>query len=71
MNPVVSTTSELVQSQLPGSRLVKGFNNINYVHLGSLQRPSGSPERSVLAIEPCHPCAPLDLETAIAQQFAR
>ena len=30
--------------------MVKGFNNINYVHLGSLQRPSGSPERSVLPI---------------------
>lgn len=45
-----STTSELVQSQLPGSRVVKGFNNINYLHLGTLQRPSGSPERSVLAI---------------------
>ena len=45
-----TTTSELVQSQLPGSRVVKGFNNINYLHLGSLQRPAGSPERSVLAI---------------------
>jgi predicted dinucleotide-binding enzyme len=45
-----TTTSELVQSQLPGSRLVKGFNHINYKHLGTLQRPSGSPERSVLAI---------------------
>ncbi len=44
------TTSELVQSQLPGSRVVKAFNNLNYLHLGSLQRPSGSPERSVLPI---------------------
>jgi hypothetical protein len=44
------TTSELVQSQLPGSRVVKAFNNLNYLHLGSLQRPAGSPERSVLAI---------------------
>jgi len=45
-----STTSQLVQSLLPGSRVVKGFNNINYLHLGSLQRPAGSTERSVLAI---------------------
>jgi predicted dinucleotide-binding enzyme len=45
-----TATSELVHSQLPGSRLVKGFNNLNYVHLGSLQRPSGSPERSALLI---------------------
>jgi hypothetical protein len=44
------TTSELVASQLPGARLVKGFNNINYLHLGSLQRPSGSPERTALPI---------------------
>jgi predicted dinucleotide-binding enzyme len=44
------TTSELVQSQLPGSRVVKGFNNINYLHLGSLQRPAGSSERSALPI---------------------
>jgi 8-hydroxy-5-deazaflavin:NADPH oxidoreductase len=45
-----TTTSQLVQSQLPASRVVKAFNNINYLHLGSLQRPSGSPERSVLPI---------------------
>jgi 8-hydroxy-5-deazaflavin:NADPH oxidoreductase len=45
-----TATSELVQSHLSGSRLVKGFNNINYLHLGSLQRPSGSPERSALPI---------------------
>jgi 8-hydroxy-5-deazaflavin:NADPH oxidoreductase len=45
-----TTTSELVQSRLPGARIVKGFNNINFLHLGSLQRPAGSPERSVLAI---------------------
>ena len=46
-----TTTSELVQSQLPGSRVVKGFNNINYLHLGSLaaaRREPGSlrPRRS-------------------------
>jgi predicted dinucleotide-binding enzyme len=44
------TTSQLVQSQLSGSRVVKAFNNLNYVHLGSLQTPAGSPERSVLVI---------------------
>ena len=44
------TTSELVQSLLPESRVVKGFNNINFLHLGSLQRPSGSADRSVLPI---------------------
>ncbi len=44
------TTSELVQSLLPETRLVKGFNNINFLHLGSLQRPAGSADRSVLPI---------------------
>jgi predicted dinucleotide-binding enzyme len=44
------TTSELVASALPGARLVKGFNNINYVHLAALPQPSGSPERTALPI---------------------
>jgi predicted dinucleotide-binding enzyme len=44
------TTSELVQSLLPESRVVKAFNNINFLHLGTLQRPTGSPERTVLPI---------------------
>jgi predicted dinucleotide-binding enzyme len=50
LDDLSTTTSQLVQSQLPASRVVKAFNNINYLHLGSLQRPSGSPERSVLPI---------------------
>jgi predicted dinucleotide-binding enzyme len=45
-----TTTSELVQRHLAGSRIVKAFNNISYVHLGELARPSGSPDRSVLPI---------------------
>lgn len=45
-----TTTSEIVQSHLAGSSVVKGFNNINYVMLRDLARPSGDPERSVLAI---------------------
>jgi len=45
-----TTTSELVQSMLPDSTVVKAFNNINYRHLGSLQRAAGSPERSALPI---------------------
>ena len=45
-----TTTSELVQSQLSGSTVVKGFNNINYRHLGSLQREAGSDERTSLPI---------------------
>src|SRR6476469_1179218 len=45
-----TTTSELLQAHLPESHVVKAFNNISSVHLGTLGRPSGSPERSVLAI---------------------
>jgi 8-hydroxy-5-deazaflavin:NADPH oxidoreductase len=45
-----TTTSELLQAHLPESRVVKAFNNISFVHLGTLARPAGSPERSVIAI---------------------
>jgi len=45
-----TTTSELLQAHLPESRVVKAFNNIIAAHLGTLHRPAGSPERSVLAI---------------------
>ncbi|HTZ42993.1 MAG TPA: NADPH-dependent F420 reductase [Jatrophihabitans sp.] len=45
-----STSSELLQEQLPDSKVVKGFNNIFFRHLGELARPTGSPERSALAI---------------------
>ena len=45
-----TTSSELLQAHLPESHVVKAFNNISFVHLGTLGRPSGSPERSVLAI---------------------
>jgi predicted dinucleotide-binding enzyme len=45
-----TTVSELLQAHLPESHVVKAFNNIYFGILGSLQRPSGSPERSALAI---------------------
>jgi predicted dinucleotide-binding enzyme len=45
-----TTTSELLQAHLYESRVVKAFNNIYVTHLGSLHRPAGHPERSVLAI---------------------
>ncbi len=45
-----TTTSELLQAHLPQSHVVKAFNNIYFEHLRTLARPSGSPERSVLAI---------------------
>ncbi|MDX6324746.1 MAG: 8-hydroxy-5-deazaflavin:NADPH oxidoreductase [Nocardioidaceae bacterium] len=45
-----TTTSELLQGHLPESRVVKAFNNIYADLLGTLNRPAGDPERSVLAI---------------------
>jgi 8-hydroxy-5-deazaflavin:NADPH oxidoreductase len=45
-----TTTAELVQAHLAQSKVVKGFNNIYFEHLRDLARPSGSPERSALAI---------------------
>ena len=48
-----TTASELTARTLPGSRVVKVFNNIFFEHLGALARPdapAGSEERSVLAI---------------------
>jgi predicted dinucleotide-binding enzyme len=45
-----TTSSELLQAHLPDSHVVKAFNNIYFGHLGSLQRPAGSPERSALVI---------------------
>jgi 8-hydroxy-5-deazaflavin:NADPH oxidoreductase len=44
------TTTELVQRHLTGAKVVKGFNNIFYQHLGSLSRPPGATDRSALAI---------------------
>lgn len=45
-----TTVSELLQDHLPESHVVKAFNNIFFEHLRDLSRPSGDPERSVLAI---------------------
>ena len=45
-----TTVSELLQAHLPESRVVKGFNNIYFEHLGKLGRPAGDPERSLIAI---------------------
>ncbi len=45
-----TTSSELVQSHLPESYVVKAFNNIYFGHLASLARPSGDANRSVITI---------------------
>jgi len=45
-----TTVSELLQAHLPESKVVKAFNNINFLMLGELARPKDDSERSVLAI---------------------
>jgi predicted dinucleotide-binding enzyme len=44
------TTSGLVQQHLRAATVVKAFNNIVFKHLGSMQRPSGAPDRNTLPI---------------------
>jgi predicted dinucleotide-binding enzyme len=51
------TSSELLQRQLPGARVVKAFNNIYYRHLLALARPQGAPDRSALLIAADDPAA--------------
>lgn len=45
-----TTSSQLLQSHLPTSKVVKGFNNIVSTHLLNLARPAGSADRSALPI---------------------
>ena len=45
-----TTTSELLQTHLPESHVVKAFNNIYFRHLAALPRPAGSPDRTALPI---------------------
>jgi predicted dinucleotide-binding enzyme len=45
-----ATSSELLQRHLPGSAVVKAFNNIFFRHLQSLARPSGAADRTFLPI---------------------
>jgi 8-hydroxy-5-deazaflavin:NADPH oxidoreductase len=44
------TSSSLVQQHLAQSKVVKAFNNVDFVHLGKLARPTGAPDRSALPI---------------------
>ncbi|WP_329109027.1 NAD(P)-binding domain-containing protein [Micromonospora sp. NBC_01699] len=52
-----TTSSELLQQHLPAARVVKGFNNIYYVHLQALARPVGAADRSALAVAGDDPAA--------------
>ncbi|WP_416968079.1 NADPH-dependent F420 reductase [Streptomyces sp. 4F14] len=51
------TSSALLQRSLPGSRVVKVFNNIGAHQLFTLARPAGAPDRSALPIAGDDPAA--------------
>jgi predicted dinucleotide-binding enzyme len=51
------TTTELAQQFLPGTLLVKAFNNILAHHIPQLARPAGASDRSALPIAGDHPGA--------------
>lgn len=45
-----TTTSELLQAHLPGSRVVKTFNHIFFREILDHAQPAGTPERRALAV---------------------
>ncbi|KAB8183119.1 NADPH-dependent F420 reductase [Microbispora catharanthi] len=45
-----TTDTELLAAHLPGSRVVKAFNSINYVHLAEQGLPAGAENRRALPI---------------------
>ncbi|MFC6606884.1 NADPH-dependent F420 reductase [Amorphoplanes digitatis] len=45
-----ATTGELLQRHLADAHVVKGFNNIYFKHLATLNRPAGAADRTALPI---------------------
>jgi len=50
LNDPTTSSSELVQSFLPDSTVIKAFNHLGYHDLDDLARPKGDPDRVGLAI---------------------
>jgi len=63
-----TTTSEMVQRHLPGSKVVKAFNHIYAAELTTHGQPAGSPNRRALAIAGNDPAAKKEI-TALLERF--
>jgi predicted dinucleotide-binding enzyme len=63
-----TTTSELLQAHLPGSKVVKAFNHIYAAELTTHGQPSGSKNRRALAIAGDDPAAK-ETVTQLLDQF--
>ena len=63
-----TTTSEMVQRHLPGSKVVKAFNHIYAADLTTHAQPAGSPNRRALAIAGNDPAAKKEI-TALLERF--
>lgn len=62
------TSSELVASLLPGTRLVKAFSHLGYHDLDDLARPQGDPNRAGMAIAGDNP-ADVDIVAEVADRI--